>query len=59
MSMKLTIDAPDGLQVMFIGYVASDYMGQLFAAQKCVQDDEMHGEKDIVLARGLKGNGDA
>lgn len=52
--MLLTIDAPDGLNVMFIGYVARDENGMLFMSQHCASAEEMKGEKTIELKKGIE-----
>lgn len=52
--MLLTIDAPDGLKVMFIGYVAHDENGMLFMAQHCASAEELMGEKTIELKKGIE-----
>lgn len=48
--MTITVDAPDDLQIMFIGYVARDYNGCLFASQHCATFEEIHG-KTITLKK--------
>lgn len=52
--MFLTIDAPDGLNVMFIGYVARDENGVLFMSQHCATAEEMKGETPIELKKGIE-----
>ena len=52
--MFLTIDAPDGLNVMFIGYVARDENGMLFMSQHCASAEELKGETPIELKKGIE-----
>lgn len=55
--MKIEIDAPEGLQVLFICYVAYDDQYRLFAAQRSASEDEIRGKQVIRLKRGADDNG--
>lgn len=52
--MKITLEAPDGLKVMFIGYVAYDKDMNMFASNHAAKNSEMKDGGVIKLKDGLE-----